>query len=128
MGLKTTIQNAASSAKKATLDLWVSIDYQFYNIPAYDVLTGVVTNTKKTTTLRVLVNSYNSKQVNGNAVKKTDLMVIINQSELIDNETGLALAPDTNDIVTYSGKDWNIIDIQQDPANVLWELQLRVSN
>ncbi|MEO1943427.1 MAG: hypothetical protein ABGY11_03940, partial [Candidatus Thioglobus sp.] len=95
--------------------------------PAYNASTGVVTNTKETVTIKVLVDTYMVNQRESNAVEKADLKVLIIQSELKTLANAL-ITPDTNDIVNFLGKDWNILDIQQDPANSLWELQIRVSN
>ena len=118
MALQTTIQNAAASAKSATLNLWSDVTFKAIAKSSYDTATGAVTNTITSSSIKSLIEEYTESQVDGENVKISDLKATILQ-------TDLSGTPDTTDILTYSSKDYDIIKVKQDPANAIWELQLR---
>jgi len=121
MGLQTTIQNAVASAKTATLDLWSTVTYKAVVPSAYNTGTGAVTSSSTSTSIKVLLESFSGGEVDGNAIKATDLKATFLQADL----TG---TPDVNDLITHVSKDWSVVNVMQDSANATWVVQLRVSS
>ncbi len=121
MGLQTTIQNAVASAKTATLDLWSTVTYKAVAPSAYDTSTGAVTSTTTSTSLSMLLEEFAENQIDGHAVRASDLKGTFLQADLSGT-------PDVNDLVTHDSKDWAVVKVKQDPAAATWEAQLRVSS
>jgi len=121
MGLKTTIANAASTAKVATLDLWTSVTYKAVAPSAYNTSTGAVTSTTTSTSLSAILEEYSEIQIDGDAIRATDLKMTFLQADLSGN-------PDINDLVTHDSKDWSVLVVRQDPAEAIWEAQIRVAS
>lgn len=121
MGLQATIQNAVASVKTATLDLWSDVTYKVTAPSSYNTSTGAVTSTSTSTSIKVLLESFSENQIDGHAIKATDLKATFLQDDLSGT-------PDVNDLVTYLSKDWSVVNVKQDSANATWEVQLRVSS
>jgi|APSaa5957512535_1039671.scaffolds.fasta_scaffold05071_5 acyl-CoA hydrolase len=121
MGLKSTIQAVAKVAKTATEDLWTSVIFKSTASSGYNTATGAVTVSETSTTIKVLLESYTERQVDGIHIMSTDMKATFLQEDLSGS-------PDTNDLVTHSSKDWGVINVKSDPADATWEIQLRVNS
>jgi len=118
MGLQTTIQNAVSGAKTATLDLWSDVTYNSIGNSVYSTATGSVTNSQTDASIKALISGYESEQVDNDIIYVTDKKALVVQSEL-------SVTPDTTDKITISGKIHDIVSVKEDAANATWEIQLR---
>lgn len=61
---------------------------------------------------------YNANEVDGQKILLTDQRLLISADDLV-------ITPKPMDIVIIGGVTWNIIDKKTDPAEALWDLQIR---
>lgn len=67
----------------------------------YDTSTGTVTKTQSDTNIKIIVESYQSNELNEN-IQTGDLKFLV----------VLSSEPKLSDIVTFNGKSYNIVHIQ----------------
>lgn len=65
---------------------------------------------------------YNTEEVDGEAVLKTDRRL------LMKVQAYPLITPKTGDEVTFDGETWRVKSRYKDPADVIWDIQLRLPN
>ena len=123
MGLKSLFQNAAVAIVNAFDDIPVSIVYHSTGTSSYDTDTGVNTETGDTDYVieKVFIFDYESREIDGEKIKKTDQMLLIPYSSM-------PVAPEMDDYVKFSvdGAKWNIVvEPEQDPTGAWYIYQIR---
>lgn len=119
MGLRATLASAVSAAFTALGDIPLSVTYRRTS-SSYNTATGsnTVTNTDYTITKAVLTR-YENMEIDKVTVLGSDLKLIFQTS-------GLSVTPNiATDIVIASGKTYNIVRVNKDPAGATYSLQLR---
>ncbi len=119
MSLQTQIKSAAREAFIAVGDVAVAATYLSVASGAYNATTGTRAGTSTSYSLsRVIVEQYAAIEVDGTAVQVGDQKVHL----LVED---LSATPKVTDTITVNGAEWTVVNVMQDPARVLWTLQLR---
>ena len=124
--MKKSLESAVKMAFKAIDDVAKTITYKSADTatPVYDPATGAYTlPTTDISVAEVVVTKYNEELIDNEFVQPQDQKVLI-QQELLQNG-GTPITPKVNDVITIDGEDWNIVRFEQDPADVIWKIQVR---
>jgi hypothetical protein len=123
MGLKATIASAVASGFAALGDLQETVTYNVYSTSStYNPTTGTVTRTETQYSVAGLFLDYKKRDIDGQQIKPLDNQFMIQQAVL-------PVAPTLQDrIVRSTGKEYEVISIEQDPATATWTLQVRGRN
>jgi len=121
MGLKEALKGAAKAAvlglgNIATTGTYVSIGTKNYNRT-----TGGTTSTDTSQSVKTIVLAeYKSKE------KDNLITNAIYQTALIP-QLDLTATPKMQDYITIANVKHEVVDIRQDPAGAMWELDVRIS-
>jgi len=121
MGLKEAFQNAAVAAFNAAGNIKTSVTYRSKtNInPSFEPSTGTITDSYTDyTDVEFIFLKYEVKEIDGKSILRNDRKAII-------PVTNLTPTPKRDDIILLSSIPWNVVEFNTDPADALWEFQLR---
>lgn len=86
---------------------------------SYDPVTGSTTGSETLYPVaEIILLDYQLKQVDGDIIRKLDKQALFRVSEV-----PVEITEDM--VLRLTGGDWDILDIKKDPANTLYELQIR---
>ena len=127
MGLKETIQDAADNLVEV-------ITYTSVGAVTYAPSTGTVTQTNSTTTQTFLFQKFTAEDVHGvykkakdfagENILPTDVKATIPQINFKNGATPIIPKPDDL-MVRADSSSWEVVMIDQDPADAMWNLLLR---
>jgi len=121
MGLKEAFKNGAIAAFNAAGNVKTSVTYRskFNANPSFDPETSIVKNTYTDyIDVEFIFLKYEVKEIDGTSILRNDIKAIIP----FDN---LTPTPKRDDIILLSSIPWNVVEFNTDPADALWEFQLR---
>ena len=118
MGLQSVFKAAAETIFTALDDIPQSVTYTSVGVRTYDPATGTLTGTDASYTVHMVMDSYERREIDNQAVLSTDMMAMIPVDSLTPE-------PTTRDTIAYSGATWQIVGITTDPAEALWVFQIR---
>lgn len=122
MGLDTVFQNAAGTAAGVFKDVFSSAVYEAEATSVYDVSAGAVSVTSTRYFISILFSAYKNRELDGDRVRPTDMKGLIPQNDLTPE-------PGLNDhiirIEAGVSTTYEILDIGKDPADAIWQFQLR---
>ena len=118
MGLKSNIQSATLGAFASLSDLLTSVTYRHITPGAYNPATGTQTPTVTTQSVSVLLVDYVAREIDGQVIQPGDQKVLCPQSYL-------SPAPALLDEIVIGSDTWAVVRVANDPANAMWELQVR---
>jgi len=119
MGLKSSMQQAATAAFKATADLQLEA-YVKIRADSYNVATGLITNADVSHTVKVLFTRFTDEE----RLNNSD--ILLEDYRVLFPAKGLTFAPSPQDIVEKSNGDtYEIISVSLDSAEALYSLQTR---
>ncbi len=120
MGLRDTFKNAAKSIVTAFGDVGVSTVYAQFSSATYNASAGSVGETFASTAgVIVIIETFTAAQIDGQNVQPNDKKVLIPAKNIS------GIVPKPADRVHVSTDVWNVVDVKVDPAEALWELQVR---
>lgn len=116
---RASLAKAVSSAFSALGDIPESITFR-RETSTYVASTGVNTKTDSDTTVsKAVFTSYKATEVDGTVIMAYDVKVLIQQSDI-------SITPNlATDVVIRGSRTYNIVSSMEDPAGVLYILQLR---
>lgn len=125
MGIESVFQNAAVTVAAVFDGVFYNVTYTSKGTAVYDAVTDITTSTDTPETAKFMFDNYDKNEVNNETILSTDVKATIPQLNLtaypkiddkLDNiENGVTIV-------------YDVIGIKTDPANALWELQLRRRN
>jgi hypothetical protein len=124
MGLKSVIASAVSQAFNALGasdedGVQQSIDYyQVTGVAAYDPDLGTSVPTEVLNTFDAVVYRIRTREIDGIKIDVDETRAIFQQSEV-------SFIPNKDDRVEINLVKYNVIDVEKDPADATWVLQLR---
>lgn len=126
MGLKQTFKDAAVTAFDAFGDVRASTIY--HNLAStsantYNASTGVVAAVVTTVSgVMVIFDVFSMRETDGVKIQATDKKALIPSAGPLSTVT-----PVTGDRILIDGITWKVLGVKTDPADALWELQVRRS-
>jgi len=121
MGLRDALRNAAKAAVGAVGDVAVSTNYLSHGSTTYNASTGAVTATFTTVAGVTLVfDEFRIVEIDGQAVKPNDKKALIPATSL-----GSVVPAAEDRIITNGSVVWEVVGVRTDPADALYELQIR---
>lgn len=128
MGMKGAFKAAARAAFAAAGDIVTTVTYISNNGSSYDTSTGSVTpSTTSYTGIDAIPDSYSTREI----TNQPDISRSGNRAILPDDKKlyilvdDLTPTPKENDTVILSSENWTVIGKYKDPADALWQLQIR---
>lgn len=125
MGLKETFKDAAQDIVTAFGNVGVSTNYEAIvstSAAFYNASSGVAATTYSTVAgVTVIFDVFELKQVDGIIVQPED------KKALIPAKSISAVTPSPEDRIVVAGIPWRVVRVNTDPAEALWELQVRKS-
>jgi hypothetical protein len=122
MGLKTTLQNLASTVIASVGDIPVLCTYRVLGSATYNTATGQVTaNNTEYTGIKVIFDD--TQQVNLGSLDISNLTVHENERLFYIAKVDLTPVPKNGDELDLESATWEIIEVKTDPANALWILK-----
>lgn len=118
MSLTFKINSAIKKMFSTLKDFQVTATYIVKGTDVFDPETGKVSFTETNTPITGISLNYQEFIGSDKAGEKTDLAFVYLASKS-------TVVPDTQDIITISGKSYTIMTCEQDPARATWSLQLR---
>lgn len=122
MSLKDTFSKAAQTGATVFSAVFTTVVYYANSTTVYDPSTGATSAIASSESVSMLLSKYKNMEIDGEQVHPTDRKGWIPQANI--NAT-----PKVNHElqVVESGASvvYEIIDVQEDPANAGWTLQLR---
>lgn len=110
-------------------DLTETITYRHASTAAatYNTATGSVGQVFSDLAAQAFVVTYRDRQIDGVRIRTGDRQLVIERRalELAAAAAGLTLAPTLNDRITFSGKTWVPVHIEEDPAKAVLVIQMR---
>jgi archaellum component FlaF (FlaF/FlaG flagellin family) len=123
MGLKETIQNAATTAFSAIGNLAEVVTYVQVSArqQEYSPTTGVVDALSlKHSGVDALFTEYSAREIDGSVIKPKDNKVLIPGNEV-------TFTPKQGDMIERASSEvWRVVNVEIDPAEALWQLQCRM--
>lgn len=125
MGLKGTFQKAAKTVVEAFGDVAVSTVY--HNLAStsantYNASTGVVAAVVATVGgVKVIFDVFSMRETDGVNVRAEDKKALVAQKYVS------TITPVTGDRIIVAGITWKVVNIKTDPAEALYEMQVRRS-
>jgi len=121
MSLRAAFQQAAITAFNALDDIPVSCTYRSMtdDQPEYDPADGSVTEAYTDYTVDLILTSVKLREVEGSDIIQT------NDKWALVPATSLTPTPKNIDIIIINSIEWNITDINTDPAGALWKILIR---
>ena len=122
MGLRNTLKSVAREAVAAFGDVGTTADYQAFTSATYDASAGTHTAAYSTVAgVTVIVEDFALDQVDGVSVRREDRKMLLPAASVS------GVTPGINDRVIVDGATWQVQAVHSDPAQALWELQVRRS-
>jgi hypothetical protein len=119
MGLKSVFQNAAKTIFTAFDDIPISVTYVSKGDSTYNVATGVAVPSSETEyTVDGILEDYTAVEIDDITILSTDQKFLIPQ-------LNLSPTPREQDEIVIDSITWQVIDIETDPAEALWIMQIR---
>lgn len=121
MGLSSTVQNAVYNAINTTVgDLAQTVTFSKLSSPSYNVSTGAATATTTSHSVKVVVQPFTEEELTStDNISTEDLRVLLPKKEL-------TFTPDIDDVITFNNLTYKIISVRLDPAEALFDIQMRV--
>lgn len=121
MGLASTVQNAVYNAINTTVgDLAQTVTFSKLSSPSYNVSTGSATATTTSHSVKVVVQPFTEEELTStDNISTEDLRVLLPKKEL-------TFTPDIDDVITFNNLTYKIISVRLDPAQALFDIQMRV--
>lgn len=124
MGLKTTLQNLASTVIASVGDVPVTGTYRVVGEATYNTATGQVTaNKTEYTGIKIIFDD--TQQVALGSVDIPNLTVHENERLFYIAKVDLTPTPKNGDELYVESVTWEIIEVKTDPANALWILKAK---
>lgn len=123
MGLTTEAQELIAEAFNTDLsDAVKSFTLNQYQRGQYDPSTGSLTGAAfpNSYTSRGVFDSYSQPEILNSAVEPADVKLIV-----LKNEIGTPPKIGDQVVEALTSKIYRVIHVEQDPADVIWELQIR---
>lgn len=120
MGLRDTFKDAALTAFNAVGDVAVSANYHAHASSTYDTSAG--TNVAAFTTVagvKVIFEVFQLAKIDGTIIQPEDKLALIPVRHLS------AITPKLEDKLVVSGVTWAVKNVQADPAEAVYSLQVR---
>jgi hypothetical protein len=119
MGLKDTIQAGIASGLAAIGNVRRTVTYHAQAAaPSYTPATGAVTRLEQDYQVTGLVYGYARKDIDGVLVQPFDRRLLCHQADL-------PVSPKLTERLTLDGQTWEVVGIEEDPAEAVWMLQIR---
>jgi len=121
MGLASTVQNAVYNAINTTVgDLAQTVTFNKKSAEAYSVSTGSVTKTSTAHTVKAVVTPFTQEEIDStDSITSEDLRLLLPKKEL-------TFTPSIDDTITFNSETYKIISKTLDPAQALFDIQMRV--
>ena len=122
MGIEDVFQKAAVTAANVFDGVFKPITYQALGSSSYNASTGAVAASTVSETTKMMDDKYTKYEIDNEKIKPADIKGIIPQLNLsvIPNVDDQIKRLEANASVVY-----DVLAVGTDPANVMWELQLR---
>jgi hypothetical protein len=121
MSLQTSLQYMARQAFRSLNGTLLPGTYMNRAVGSYDPQTGTVLSPAPALyDVRVLVSQYRQQEIDGTRVLASDRRLCIEQSML-------PIVPSARDWIEIGHTVWNVLDIRQDAAGLVWEFQGRAA-
>jgi len=119
MGLKSVFKSVAQTAFDVFDDIAVTATFSHVSgSPVYNPTTGIATAATVDSTIKVILDNYGAKDVDGVNILQTDMTAMVP----VEN---ISVTPSVHDFFTIGSERWNIIDKKTDAAEAIWLLQVR---
>jgi hypothetical protein len=119
MGLNETVQAGIASGLAAIGTLRRTVTYKAQAAsPGYTPGTGAVTRLEQNYAVSGLVYGYARKDIDGVLVKPFDRRFLCHQANL-------PVSPKLTERLVLDGQTWEVVGIEEDPAQAVWMLQIR---
>jgi hypothetical protein len=118
MGLRATIQNAASSAFSALGDIPVSVTYLQVSAGGYNTTTGATTETTVSSTITALITKFEEERITAGQAQQTDRQALILGKDL-------DFVPKPQDRLTYDSLTYEVYKVEKDPVTAIYKLSIR---
>jgi len=118
MGLRATIQNAASSAFSALGDIPLSVTYTQVSSGGYNTTTGAATETTITSTLTALITKFEEERITAGQAQSTDRQALILGKDV-------DFTPKPQDRLNFESKDYEVYKVEHDPVTAIFKLSIR---
>ena len=121
MGLKETVQAGIATGLQATGNLRRTVTYKASAAtPSYTPATGAQTRLEQNYEVSGIVYGYARREIDGVLVKPFDRRFLCHQYDL-------PVSPKLTERLLLDGKHWEVVGIEEDPAQAVWLLQIRGS-
>lgn len=121
MTLQTTLQSLTAQAFRTLHSVLVPGLYLHQALPTYDPQTGtVVAPPPALYDVQVLVSQYSRQEIDGVRVLATDRKLGVEQATL-------PITPAARDSIELDGRTWEVLEVTQDAASLLWVCQGRAA-
>jgi hypothetical protein len=120
MGLKETIAAGVQTGLRAAGNVRRTVTYKAQSAdPSYAPGTGTVTRPETNHTVQGLLYGYRRDEIDGVLIRPFDQQFVLLQADL-------PVTPKvTERLVLDDGTSWEVVRVEQDPAQVVWILQIR---
>lgn len=122
MGLGDVFKKAAVTAGNIFGDVFASVRYEQISSSVYDVSAGVASAISTSVVQKVLFATYDTREIPGSHIQPGDVRGLIVQ-------TGFVFHPKIHDQVHRIEQGvstiYEVVDVSEDPAHAIWEVQLR---
>jgi hypothetical protein len=120
MGLKETIAAGIKTGLQATGNVRRTVTYKAQSAdPSYAPAFGTVTRPETNHTVQGLLYGYRRDEIDGVLIRPFDQQFVLLQADL-------PLTPKvTERLVLDDGTSWEVVRVEQDPAQAVWMLQIR---
>lgn len=126
MGLRDALKSAARAAVVAVGDLAASAVYHSHATTVYDASAGTPTVTYSTVGgCRVIVSEFRLADNDPRSrAPDFDVRAEDKQADLPASYVS-GVTPKPKDRIVIDGETWNVVNVGTDPAEALWQLQIR---
>jgi len=129
MGLKEAFKAAAEAAFSAAGNVKTTISFTSVSDASYNETTGAVTwNNTTYSNIDVILDEYSNREIDANptGAREGNRAVLPGDKKVYILYDDLTPTPKANDYVTISGQNWTVIGTYVDPAQAMWQLQVRL--
>ncbi len=123
MGLKDTFKNAARTALNVAGDVKRDVRYHSHVSTFYDASSGISSVIGRSYFFSMLFEDYRQAEIDNVRIMPTDVKATVAQLSIGP------LIPTTQDTVNvcevYGSTEYEVRDIEEDPAQATWVFQLR---
>lgn len=123
MGLRDTFRNAAQTVLNVAGDVRKDVRYLSHVSTFYDASSGVTSVIGRSYFFSMLFENYRQTEVDNVRIMPTDIQATVAQKSIGN------VIPTTQDTVhvceVYGSTEYEVRDIETDPADATWVLQLR---